>query len=323
MKTLLINVLTIIVLFLLPNVNFGQIAPDLGTSSNFALFTAAGAFANTGTSTVTGDIGTKVGAFDATGITLDGNIYLPGSGVANAAGDDVLAAYAEMSTMGGSVLGVGLGNGQILNPGVYNTGAASTMNGELILDGEGDPNALFIIRIGGAFSTGVASTVTLINSASWCNVYWQIGGQFDLGASSVFVGTAIVGGAIHLASTSSIQGRGLATAGEITLDNNIVIIPKVSDAGTIVGPTSVCEEEAGVVYSVPVITNATGYLWTIPSGASITAGDNTNSITVDFGTATDGILTVQGTDVCGNGLVSPDFSVTVNPLPLTTTIYHQ
>jgi hypothetical protein len=117
MKTLLINVLTIIVLFLLPNVNFGQIAPDLGTSSNFALFTAAGAFANTGTSTVTGDIGTKVGAFDATGITLDGNIYLPGSGVANAAGDDVLAAYAEMSTMGGSVLGVGLGNGQMANRG--------------------------------------------------------------------------------------------------------------------------------------------------------------------------------------------------------------
>lgn len=323
MKTQLLQTLTAVILFLLPAINFGQTAPDLKTASSFVLFTAAGAFVNTGASIVTGDIGSAAGAFDANGITLVGNIYLPGDPVATQARIDVLAAYGEMSTMGGAVLGVGLGNGQILTHGVYNTGAASTMNGELILDGQGDPNALFFIRIGGAFSTGAASTVTLINSASWCNVYWQIGGQFDLGASSVFVGTAIVYGAIHLAATSSILGRALATAGEITLDNNIVNLPVVAAAGTIIGPAAVCEGETGAGYSVPVIANATGYLWTIPAGASITAGDNTNSITVDFGTPTDGILTVQGTDVCGNGLVSENYYVTVKPLPLVSPVYHQ
>jgi hypothetical protein len=59
------------------------------------------------------------------------------------------------------------------------------INGTLTLDGQGNPNALFIFKINGAFSTGTFSNVVLINSASLCNVYWQVGGQFDLGNNSV------------------------------------------------------------------------------------------------------------------------------------------
>jgi hypothetical protein len=323
MKSKLLLFITAIALVSFPKVSFGQV-PVLGTTSAFALFTAVGAFSNTGATNVTGDIGSN--SATVTGFppgTVVGNIYSQGSSQAAQAAIDVNTAYTSLSAMGGSVLGISLGNGQILTPGVYNTGAASTLNGTLTLDGGNDPNALFIIRIGGAFATGTYSNVVLINSASLCNVYWQIGGQFDLGDGSVFRGTIIVDGAINLLGSSSLFGRGLSIAGAISLQNNIVTNPLVTAAGTITGAATVCPGQTGVTYSVPPVTNATSYIWTLPAGATITAGANTNSITVNFSAvAVSGNITVQGSNSCGNGTVSANFAVIVNPLPITSLIWH-
>ncbi|MEI7982966.1 MAG: T9SS type A sorting domain-containing protein, partial [Bacteroidota bacterium] len=90
--------------------------------------------------------------------------------------------------------------------------------------------------------------------------------------------------------------------------------PYPSEAGLISGPATVTQGQTDVHYTVPVIANATGYFWTLPSGAAITSGSNTESILVSFSaTATSGIISVYGTNDCGNGTVSPDFSITVNP----------
>jgi hypothetical protein len=70
---------------------------------------------------------------------------------------------------------------------------------------------------------------------------------------------------------------------------------------------------------VATIANATGYNWTLPTGATIASGANTNSITVNFG-ATGGVISVYGTNSCGVGTASPNYSVTVNPKPATPTI---
>ena len=87
-------------------------------------------------------------------------------------------------------------------------------------------------------------------------------------------------------------------------------------AGTISGPNEICAPVSGVVYSVPPIANATGYIWTVPAGVVVVSGNNTDAITVNFPvTATSGNFTVQGTNSCGNGTVSPDYMVTVNPIP--------
>ena len=89
-----------------------------------------------------------------------------------------------------------------------------------------------------------------------------------------------------------------------------------ADAGTITGPASVCIGATGVAYTVPAIADATGYMWTVPAGATIQSGGNTNSIVVDFGPgAVSGNITVLGTNSCGNGVVSPNFAVTVNAIP--------
>jgi hypothetical protein len=65
MQTQVRYLFTAVILLLMPPVHVAQ-APDLGTTSHFALFTAAGAVNKQGaTATVTGDVGTNGGTFNA------------------------------------------------------------------------------------------------------------------------------------------------------------------------------------------------------------------------------------------------------------------
>ncbi|MCX6243595.1 MAG: T9SS type A sorting domain-containing protein [Bacteroidetes bacterium] len=125
-----------------------------------------------------------------------------------------------------------------------------------------------------------------------------------------------------------------ASSGNITVAGNnmcgngtasppfLVTVTTLPDpAGTITGPALVCQGDMGKVYTVPAITGATGYVWSFPAGAAIVGGNNTNSVTVDFApTASSGIIVVAGTNSCGSGTVSPNFNLTVNPLPPTPVV---
>jgi hypothetical protein len=324
-KTLLL-ILTAIALLSFPKVNFGQTAPTLGAASSYALFTGTGAsFANNGASTlVTGDIGSN--ASPITGFSsgqVVGQTHAQDA-TSGSVATAVTFAYGNFPACGTTLPSSTLGNGQILSPGVYCRGEASTLDGILTLDALYDPNAVFIIEIGGAFTVGatLASNINLINSASLCNVYWRVVGAFSLASGSAFGGTVIASGAISLLEGSSLLGRGLSIAGAIDLHNNIVTLFPAA-AGIITGTDNVCQGQTGVGYSVSAITNATGYIWSLPAGASIAAGANTNSITVDFSAiAVSGNITVQGSNGAGTGTVSPNYAVTVNPLPATSLIYH-
>lgn len=104
--------------------------------------------------------------------------------------------------------------------------------------------------------------------------------------------------------------------GNINATGTIIVEDTVAAAGNILGASTACQGETGVVYSVPAIPNATGYIWYLPSGASIVSGLNTNSIKVDFSaTATSGDITVFGTNSCGSGIISANHHVAISPLP--------
>jgi hypothetical protein len=74
----------------------------------------------------------------------------------------------------------------------------------------------------------------------------------------------------------------------------------VGAIGTITGPADVCINATGKVYSITAIPYATSYTWTVPAGATITAGQTTTSITVTFG-STGGNVSVYGTNSCSSG----------------------
>lgn len=310
-------IIAAVMLLFVTNKNFGQ-TPYLGACSGFALFTAGGALSTDGATVVTGNIAsfssTPTG-FSGPGIVY-GTIY-PVGGASDPAFADVSLAYTDLfNRINDDVIGTPLETGTLtpgtLHPGVHRTVGAALLSGDLILDGEGNPNSLFIIQVRGAFTVSAGKQITLINSAQSCNVYWQINTSVDIGAGSGFIGTIVAGGAITLLEGSSLHGRALTTAGAIELHNNAVnFMPEA--AGTITGTASVCQGQSGVIYSVPAIINATNYLWTLPAGATITAGANTNSITVNYNaSAANGDITVQGSNSCGTGTVSSNYAVTVN-----------
>ncbi len=93
---------------------------------------------------------------------------------------------------------------------------------------------------------------------------------------------------------------------------NVTVNALPANAGNITGPSSVNQGASGITYSVPVINNATNYIWSFPQGVNIVSGNNTNSIVVDFSTgSTSGIITVYGNNSCGYGVISPVFPITV------------
>ncbi len=148
----------------------------------YALFTANGAFTNTGASMVTGDIGTNVGAFGGFAPggpgTVIGQIRLPGSPEADQAATDVTAAYSSLSSLTCGVNILPELGGQTLTPGVYcqPTADPTSLNGTLTLSGAG----IFIIKLNSALTTATNSTIALINGASACNVLCFIHGQWCL-----------------------------------------------------------------------------------------------------------------------------------------------
>ena len=46
-----------------------------------------------------------------------------------------------------------------------------------------------------------------------------------------------------------------------------------------------CSGASGVVYSISGVSNETSYSWSVPSGASVTAGTGTSILTVSWGSA--------------------------------------
>ncbi|MCK9203183.1 MAG: T9SS type A sorting domain-containing protein [Bacteroidales bacterium] len=102
----------------------------------------------------------------------------------------------------------------------------------------------------------------------------------------------------------------------------VTLIPIPGHADPVTGLDTVARGALNISYFVPEITNATGYLWTLPTGATIASGMNTNAILVDFSIAAfSGYITVAGANDCGPGDMSPLFPVTVTDPPTAPVIY--
>jgi RHS repeat-associated protein len=144
---------------------------------------------------------------------------------------------------------------------------------------------------------------------SGCVTDWY---NASTGGSAIPSGTSLTSGTYYGESRNTTSGCISSTRTAVTVTLNA--LPSV--AGTITGTTTLCQGQTGVAYSVPAITNATGYTWSLPTGATIATGSNTNNITVNYSTsAQSGDVSVYGTNSCGNGTPSANLAVTVNPIP--------
>ena len=103
------------------------------------------------------------------------------------------------------------------------------------------------------------------------------------------------------------------------IDGNICAA--LSPPGLINGPTLINPGTTNVIYNITPLQNIVNYAWSVPFGATITNGINSNSITVNYlAEAVSGYITVNGIDKCGSGPAS-SLAVTVNNIPVGIDSY--
>jgi len=238
MKTRLLNALTAVLLLLIPALNFAQ-APPLGTAADFVLFTTIGAVTNTGISQVTGNVGTNSGSITGFG-NVNGVMCPAGSSASSQCAADLLIAYNQLNSTTATFFPSDLlGNGQILVPGVYSISDATTLNLDLILDGQSSVNSVFIFQIGGSFSTNADSKVKLINGAQACNVFWKVEGLVSMAAGTTMRGTIIANNAaINMNTGDTLEGRALSTTGAVTVDGVLAYTPIGCGSPVLTGPVA-------------------------------------------------------------------------------------
>lgn len=89
----------------------------------------------------------------------------------------------------------------------------------------------------------------------------------------------------------------------------------------IYGVHAVVPGTTGVPYSILPVTGATGYNWTAPPNATITSGQNTNAVIVDFSAGyTMGILSVEALSACSQS-AAQRILIKSYPIPFTVENY--
>lgn len=197
----------------------------LGTASTFGVL-AGSTVTNTGPTVINGNVGLSPGS-SITGFppgTATGTIHAADV-IADQAQTDLTAAYIDAaSRIPTGVAPADLG-GLTFTPGVYSNATSIGITGTVTLDGQGDPNAVFIFQAGSTLITADgtgASVVLLTNGVTACNVFWQVGSSATLGTTSVFAGNILALTSITANSGAIINGRLLARNGAVTLDDNRV-----------------------------------------------------------------------------------------------------
>jgi hypothetical protein len=228
MKRILFSTAASVILFLSPNLLFSQTVPNLNSADSFVLFTGNGNLTSTSPFTiVVGNVGNKAGTASAfpPGF-LSGSKHF-NDATATQVTADVAAAYTDLAGRTcGTAHGVTFGS-ETLTAGVYCATAASSLNGNLTLDGQGNASSVFIIKVDGAFSSAPGAQIILLNGAASCNVFWQINGTVVLD-NTVFRGTILANGAVTLNTNTIIDGRVLTNTGNFTFGSVIVSICDIS-----------------------------------------------------------------------------------------------
>ena len=290
-KNLLITLT--LALVVLPNLSSAQ-SPVLGTTAGYALFSSNGAVSNIGLSHLTGNVGTNNGSSTNFG-NVDGVMH-DADGATAIAAAELIIAYdqldAAIPTMFPAPL---LGNGQELNPGIYFIGAPASLDNILTLNGQDNPDSIFIFQIEGAFSSSAGSQVILTNGALACNVFWKIEGLVDLATNTSIKGTIVANNAAIIMNEGvSLEGRALSTTGAVTVSGVTVATPIGCNSIEPVGPAA------------PPLNSVACY--TIFSGNGYVANTGVTFVTGDVGTNVGLTTGFQDENVTGTIHADPDVS---------------
>ena len=250
-------------------------AVNLGTASLFGGFGGGAGMTNQGIETViNGDIGTTGASTLITGFHDAGpgctytetplnigfvngsidtappppTVACPTEGtavtmaIATQAATDVLTAFNATSpalmppTVAAQASELG---GLTLPPGIYQSasGTFAITNGDLTLDAQGNPNAVWVFQAASSLTVGIAGpagarNVILINGAQAKNVYWHVGSAATINAAGggTMAGTILAQAGVSFSTAGNValttlDGRALVITGPVTMVNTIINVP--------------------------------------------------------------------------------------------------
>ena len=197
----------------------------MGTAQDFAVL-GASTVTSAGASAIYGGLGLYSGT-SITGFppgTVTGTIHTADA-VAQQAQSAALTAYNTLAGLpfGYDYTGVILGSTgyTVLVPGVYHFATSAQLTGTVILDFSSDPTGSFVFQIGTTLTTAAGAAVDVINGGPLSSVYWQVGTNATLGASTSFAGNILADQGIVMNTAADILGgRAIALNGSVTLSGS-------------------------------------------------------------------------------------------------------
>lgn len=222
--------------FLITTNSMAQSAPIyFGAAQTFSVL-AHETVTNTGPSIVSCNIGvcpgSSVTGFDLP-VTIDGTIKYgqvyrqvgslaePAMASANTLYDSLSALSQPVATNLSTRI---LGGTDILslNPGIYTFSSSALLTDSLILNDGGDPNAVFIFKMGSTLLTATYAKVKMSSGGSGRNVFWLVGSSATIETYVHFTGNIIAHTSITIKTGASTTGKLFALGAAVTMDDNQV-----------------------------------------------------------------------------------------------------
>jgi hypothetical protein len=207
---------------------------NLGSAGSFAVMATA-SISSTGPVVINGNVGLAPGT--SQGIPpaqVNGTIHV-NDPIITQAQADLLAAFNDATSRSTNAQTLpGNMGGLTFTPGLYVNSTSVLISGagpnnNVTLDAQGDPNAVFIFKMGSTLTTATSSHVILAGGAKASHVFWQVDTSATLGVTSIFEGNVLAATSITINTGAAVTGSMFAGAaggaGSATVNASTVTVP--------------------------------------------------------------------------------------------------
>ena len=207
---------------------------NLGSAGSFAVMATA-SISSTGPVVINGNVGLAPGT--SQGIPpaqVNGTIHV-NDPIVTQAQADLLAAFNDATSRSTNAQTLpGNMGGLTFTPGLYVNSTSVLISGagpnnNVTLDAQGDPNAVFIFKMGSTLTTGVGSQVILAGGAKASHVFWQVDTSATIDVGSIFQGNVLAATSITINTGAAVTGSMFSGAaggtGSATVNASTVTVP--------------------------------------------------------------------------------------------------
>jgi ketosteroid isomerase-like protein len=212
----------------------GPAAITFGSAGTFAVMATA-SISSTGPVVINGNVGLAPGT--SQGIPpaqVNGTIHV-NDPIVTQAQADLLAAFNDATSRSTNAQTLpGNMGGLTFTPGLYVNSTSVLISGagpnnNVTLDAQGNPNAVFIFKMGSTLTTGVGSQVILAGGAKASHVFWQVDTSATIDVGSIFQGNVLAATSITINTGAAVTGNMFSGAaggmGSATINASTVTVP--------------------------------------------------------------------------------------------------